>query len=230
MEPLWSPVAATGGNQRQIGSARKWRKQAKTVAGSLHRVLLARRPVRSSSGRRARERSELCNRCCRFRHNRRVSSQRTSWVLLAYRLPRDPSTPRSALWRKLRRLGAVQVLDGLAALPLDARNREQLEWLADEVVEAGGEATIWIGELGSAAQERELASQMAESVAAEYRTLIDDATAARAERPGPRRRTLGRLRRELRRIRARDHFPPAERELAQQAVEELAALVEEPVG
>ncbi len=151
-------------------------------------------------------------------------------MLLAYRLPRDPSTPRSALWRKLRRLGAVQVMDGLAALPLDARNREQLEWLADEVVEAGGEATIWVGELSSAAQERELATRMAEAVAAEYRALIDDATAARAERSGPRRRTLGRLRRELRRIRARDHFPPAERELAQQAVEELAVLVEEPVG
>ena len=153
-----------------------------------------------------------------------------AWVLLAYRLPRDPSTPRSALWRKLRRLGAAQVLDGLAALPLDARNREQLEWLADEVIEAGGEATIWVGELTSAAQERELATRMAEAVAAEYRALIADATAARAERPGPRRRTLGRLRRELRRIRARDHFPPAERELAQQAVEELAALVEERVG
>ena len=153
-----------------------------------------------------------------------------AWVLLAYRLPRDPSTPRSALWRKLRRLGAAQVLDGLAALPLDARNREQLEWLADEVIEAGGEATIWVGELTSAAQERELATRMAEAVAAEYRALIDDATAARAERPGPRRRTLGRLRRELRRIRARDHFPPAERELAQQEVEELAALVEERVG
>ncbi len=151
-------------------------------------------------------------------------------MLLAYRLPRDPSTPRSALWRKLRRLGAAQVLDGLTALPLDARNREQLEWLADEVIEAGGEATIWVGELTSAAQERELATRMAEAVAAEYRALIDDATAARAERSGPRRRTLGRLRRELRRIRARDHFPPAERELAQQAVEELAALVEEPVG
>ncbi len=157
-------------------------------------------------------------------------SSPTRWVLLAYRFPRNPSTPRTALWRKLRRLGAVQVLDGLAALPLDARNREQLEWLAEEVGEAGGEATIWVGELTSAAQERELATRMAEAVAAEYRALIDDATAARAERPGPRRRTLGRLRRELRRIRARDHFPPAERELAQQEVEELAALVEEPVG
>ena len=158
-----------------------------------------------------------------------MPSRRTAWVLLAYRLPRDPSTPRSALWRKLRRLGAAQVLDGLAALPLDARNREQLEWLAEEVVEAGGEATIWVGELASAGQERELASRMAESIATEYAALIDDARAARSERAGQRRRTLGRLRRELHRIRARDYFPPAERELAQQAVDELAALVEEPV-
>jgi hypothetical protein len=150
-------------------------------------------------------------------------------VLLAYRLPREPSTPRSALWRKLRRLGAAQVLDGLAALPLDARNREQLEWLADEVVEAGGEATIWVGQLASAAQERELATRMAEAVAAEYRALVDDAAAARAEPSGQRRRTLGRLRRGLRRSRARDYFPPAERELAHQALDELAALVEEPV-
>jgi hypothetical protein len=156
-----------------------------------------------------------------------MSPHRAAWVLLAYRLPREPSTPRIALWRKLRRLGAAQVLDGLAALPLDARNREQLEWLADEVVEAGGEATIWVGELASAAQERQLAGRMATAVAGEYRAVIEDAAAAHADPSGPRRRTLGRLRRELHRIRARDYFPPPERELAQQAVDELAALVEE---
>src|SRR5207248_10182391 len=37
MEPLWSPVVATGGNQRQIGSAQKRREQAKTVAGGCDR-------------------------------------------------------------------------------------------------------------------------------------------------------------------------------------------------
>jgi hypothetical protein len=159
-----------------------------------------------------------------------MPSGRISWVLLAYRLPREPSTPRSSLWRKLRRLGAAQVLDGLAALPLDARNRERLDWLADEVAEAGGEATIWVGELGSAAQERELATRMAETVAVDYRALHEEAVAAREQPPGRRRRTLKRLRRELRRIRARDYFPPPERESAQLALEELVALVEEPVG
>jgi hypothetical protein len=158
-----------------------------------------------------------------------VASKRTAWVLLAYRLPREPSTPRSALWRKLRRLGAPQLLDGLAALPLDARTREQLEWLAEEVIEAGGAATIWVGELASLGQERELAARMAEAVAADYRRLLAEAEVARQKPSGTRRRTLGRLRRELRRIRARDYFPPPERELAQRALVELASLVEEPV-
>src|SRR5258708_8397611 len=69
---------------------------------------------------------------------RETSSRRPSWVLLAFRLPREPSTPRIALWRRLKRLGVAQLLDGLVALPLDRRNREQLEWLANDVTEVGG--------------------------------------------------------------------------------------------
>ena len=38
MEPLWSPVVATGGNQRQIAAAHKPRKQAKSVATGCHRL------------------------------------------------------------------------------------------------------------------------------------------------------------------------------------------------
>ena len=76
---------------------------------------------------------------------------------------------------------------------------------------------------------RELADRMSAAVAADYLTLVEDAVAAHEKTPGQRRRTLGRLRRELHRIRARDYFPPPERELAKRAVDELAALVEEPV-
>jgi hypothetical protein len=97
--------------------------------------------------------------------------------------------------------------DGLIALPLDARTREQLEWLAEEVTDAGGQAAIWLAEPATAAQERALAQRMAAAVAADYRAVAAATVAARSQPSGPRRRTVGRLRRELRRIGLRDHSP-----------------------
>ncbi len=149
------------------------------------------------------------------------------WVLLAYRLPREPSTPRIALWRALRRVGAVQVLDGLVALPADSRTREQLEWLADTVLEAGGEATVWLAQPASTAQERALAERMQADVGSEYRKLIADAEEAAGTPSAARKRTLARLRRELRRVRRRDYFRASERESAIEVIDALARSLEE---
>lgn len=151
---------------------------------------------------------------------------RSDWVLLAYRLPREPSTPRITIWRKLRKLGVAQVLDGLVALPCDARTKEQLEWLADEVIEAGGEATVWVGRPGSAVDERRIASAMAAAVAEEYRSVEADASEATGKPAATGRRTLARLRRELQRIERRDFFPPVERDRARDAVRQLSGVLE----
>lgn len=148
------------------------------------------------------------------------------WVWLVYRLPREPSSPRIAVWRQLRRLGVAQVTDGVAALPLDARNRERLEWLADEVLDADGQAMVWLAEPTSSAVERRLIVGLAAERAAEYRQVRGQAHEAVSRDPVGRRRELRRLRRELRRIRQRDYFPPAERDLAAAAVAELAASLE----
>jgi hypothetical protein len=144
------------------------------------------------------------------------------WVFLVYRLPREPSTPRIALWRRLRRLGVAQIADGVVALPLDARTKEQLEWVAEEVVEAGGDATLWIAEAGSAAQERALAERMARAVAQEYVGVIAGAEEAARGSTAARARALPRLRRELRSIAGRDFFPPPEAATARRAVQGLS--------
>ena len=152
---------------------------------------------------------------------------RLDWVLLSYRLPREPSTPRITVWRKLRRLGAIQPVDGLVALPADARTKEQLEWVAEEVLDAGGEATVWLGRPGSAADERRLAARMSAAIAEEYRAVlaaVDEA--GREDSLSARRRVLARLGRELQRIGRRDFFPPPERDEASAAVRRLAADVE----
>ena len=131
------------------------------------------------------------------------------------------------MWRKLRRLGAVQLIDGLVALPQDARTREQLEWIADEVIEAGGEATVWLAEAAARSQERELARRMSEAIAKDYDAVIEEAQTAAASADPWDGRSVGRLRRELRRIRSRDFFPTSQAEAAQRAVDALAEADEE---
>ncbi|OBC08043.1 chromate resistance protein [Mycobacterium sp. 852013-50091_SCH5140682] len=151
--------------------------------------------------------------------------------MLSYRMPREPSTPRITVWRKLKRLGVGQLGDGVVALPADARTREQLEWIAEEILEAGGTGSIWLARPATLAAERELASMMAAARAAEYTALAAEATAALAGDP---QSVARRLRAELRRITRRDYFPPPERDRAVAAIEALAragaTVTEAPTG
>ena len=150
----------------------------------------------------------------------------TEWVLLAYRMPREPSGPRVTVWRKMRALGAVQLVDGLVALPASSQNRERFDWLADEVLEAGGEAWTFAATPGSKDQQRALAARLTEAAADEYRSLLEEAEAMLASGDRPHRRTVNRLRRELRRIEERDPFPAKERAKVGRAVERLAARLD----
>ena len=127
------------------------------------------------------------------------------------------------MWRRLKRLGVAQLSDGLVALPADARTRESLEWLADDVLAGGGTAGLWVARPTTAAQERELAAGMAAARAAEYLAVSDACAAAGTADPAERVRTLRRLRGEWRAINRRDFFPPAEREVAAAALRDLAA-------
>lgn len=144
------------------------------------------------------------------------------WVLLSYRLPREPSTPRITVWRKLKRLGVAQLGDGLVALPADARTREQLEWIAEEVCELGGTAGVWLAQPGTARQERELAAGMAAARTAEYDAVLTEARDAASAGESERARMMRRLRAQLRRIGRRDYFPPPARDTARAAVADLA--------
>lgn len=144
-------------------------------------------------------------------------------MLLSYRVPREPSTRRIAVWRRLRRLGVAQLGDGLVALPEDARTRELLEWVATEVDEAGGSAMLWQAQTLSRSDERSVAQGMADARAEEYRTLIARARAGLGAAQAERARLLLKLRRELRAVQRRDYFAPAERDEAVAAVSDLAA-------
>lgn len=154
-------------------------------------------------------------------------SAAVDWVTLVYRVPRQPSTPRIAVWRRLRALGVAQLGDGVVALPEDARTREHLEWVADHVVEVGGTALLLRSQALSRKDERAMAQAMANARAEEYRRLTDLAseTGASVTTPSEATRALKRLRKQLRAIQRRDYFPPPERDVARAAVERLTGVV-----
>lgn len=139
------------------------------------------------------------------------------WVLLSYRVPREPSTPRIAIWRRLRKHGALQVGDGLVALPADARTKEHLEWVASMVLEADGEAIVWLATT-TKRQNAALAERMNAERDGEYVKLIAD---IRERGVAADVRQVNRLRREWRRIDRRDYFRSPEREPARQAIRSL---------
>jgi len=140
------------------------------------------------------------------------------WVLLSYRIPREPSTPRIAVWRKLKNLGVAQVGDGLVALPNDARTREHLEWIAQQVHDADGEAVVWIATPSSRRDSAELARQMRDARDLEYTTLLADIEQHEVATS----RTVQRWRREWQRIDRRDYFRAPQGDKARLAINAAA--------
>lgn len=152
--------------------------------------------------------------------------ERTRWVLLAYRLPREPSTPRISLWRRLKRMGVIQLGDGLVTLPHNRDTQEALEWAAEEVVDQGGEATVWVADPTSAADRRGLERRFTEAIAEQYRSLTRSARRAASGSMVGRKRTLTTLRRDLADIKSRDHLGASGRTEAEAALNLLARALE----
>jgi len=65
-----------------------------------------------------------------------------SWLLLLYSLPATHKTERVAVWRKLKKSGAIQIKTSTYLLPGTAAQYELFQWLAKQVKDYGGESTL----------------------------------------------------------------------------------------
>src|SRR6266487_6929949 len=66
----------------------------------------------------------------------------TSWLLLLFSLPTNRNTERVAVWRRLKKMGAVQIKTSTYLLPDDPAQYEQFQWLAKQIRDYGGDATL----------------------------------------------------------------------------------------
>lgn len=66
------------------------------------------------------------------------------WVMLVYKLPRSKTTAKKvAVWRKLKKLAVYPLQDSVCILPFSEKNLENFQWLAEEIKEMGGHASLW---------------------------------------------------------------------------------------
>ena len=66
----------------------------------------------------------------------------TSWLLLLFSLPTNRNTERVAVWRRLKKIGAVQIKTSTYLLPDAPAQYEQFQWLAQQIRHYGGESTL----------------------------------------------------------------------------------------
>jgi len=127
--------------------------------------------------------------------------QETSWVLLVYKIPREPTSSRAAVWRKLKRLGALLLHDAVWVLPATPWTREQFQWLTVEIGELGGEAYLWESHLLLNGQADALAQQFQARVDAAYQEILGEVEQEDAD--------LVALSRRYQQVRAQDYFHSA---------------------
>ncbi len=92
-------------------------------------------------------------------------------MLLLYALPTPRNSARVNLWRKLKKFGAVQLKTSGYVLPDEPTHFERFQWLAGQIRDAGGEATlIRVAEIDGVSSEQ-VVSMFNDARAADYKDL-----------------------------------------------------------
>jgi hypothetical protein len=121
------------------------------------------------------------------------------WLLLAYRIPREPTAGRVYVWRKLKQLGAVALQDAVWVLPATSRTQEQFQWLAAEVVDLGGDVSLFTSELLFSNDAKSLREAFEQPIRERYQAIL---AALKRKKPD-----LSALSKQYVEAQARDYFP-----------------------
>jgi hypothetical protein len=131
-----------------------------------------------------------------------------AWLLLLVRLPATHSAERVAIWRKLKKSGAIQIQTSTYVLPDDPPRYETFQWLTQHIRDIGGDATlVRVKEIEGLSQER-LIELFNTARAKEYASLRETLRPlmANARRISNLDGRLDRIRKQFREIRETDFF------------------------
>lgn len=101
-----------------------------------------------------------------------ASAGNPGWLMIIYRIPSTPSTPRVIVWKKIRELGAHLLQQSVYILPNLPKVRSAVDELREQIIRFGGEAKIIeIASLGED-QEKEVIAGFNASRDEEYTEVV----------------------------------------------------------
>ncbi len=158
-----------------------------------------------------------------------------NWLLLVYRVPQEPTRLRAAVWRRIKRLGAIYLQSSAAALPASAAAERALRKLRREIIDMSGTAALLSCRV--LAGEPEIRSAFQAARDDEYAEIVDrcedflaqvqkeyDADHFTYAELEENEVDLVKLRNWLARVRDRDAFGAAGRDAAEQAAGQMRAV------
>jgi hypothetical protein len=101
-------------------------------------------------------------------------TQQLKWLLLLYQLPTQPSNLRVKVWRKLQKLGAINVKSAAYLLPYNETTEEDFRWLSQEIIDGGGEAILLVAYGLSLKEEEEIVRLFQEARTKDYEEFISE--------------------------------------------------------
>ncbi len=136
--------------------------------------------------------------------------KKLTWLLLLLRLPATHKAERVAIWRKLKKSGAIQIQTSTYVLPDEPARYESFQWLTQEVRSAGGDATLVRAREIEGLPNEKLIELFNTARAKEYATLRELLRALSNRRKTRSSPTIGdkldRIRQQFREIRQTDFF------------------------
>lgn len=98
-----------------------------------------------------------------------------AWLLLIYSVPANPSRKRAAIWREVKRIGAIYLRDGVCALPERAETVSAALAIAETVRAFEGSVAIVRGAALDEASAETVIAQSRADRNAEYAEICGDA-------------------------------------------------------
>jgi len=137
--------------------------------------------------------------------------KKLTWLLLLLRLPATHKAERVAIWRKVKKSGAIQIQTSTYILPDEPARYELFQWLTQEIRLAGGDATLVRAREIEGLPNEKLIELFNTARAKEYATLREALRRALSHRRKTRSSpavgdNLDRVRKQFREIRQTDFF------------------------